>query len=162
MKTLSTHLAIITVLGGLVAAAQTACVSGSTYELAKSNAENAKLLYQNEQRRSQELVATNKRMKQQIDDLESNLRISREQLERKDKEWREARDELLRMKIDKEQQRHKSRDRLTEASPRPEVVEKAGPASDFDSRPKSQAQSEDAKRRVKELLEQLQGLLDQN
>lgn len=162
MKTWSTHLAIVTVLGGLVAATQTACVSSSTYELAKSNAENAKLLYQNEQRRSQELVATNKRMKQQIEDLESNLRISREQLERKDKEWREARDELLKMKIDKEQQRHKSRERLSEASSRPEVIEKAGPATDFDSRSKSQAQSEDAKRRVKELLEQLQGLLEQN
>ena len=134
------------------------CVISSTYELAKSNAENAKLLYQNEQRRSQELAASAKQMKLEMESLEATLRETREKLERTDRDWRETRDELLKVKIEREQQRRKIRvgDFLT----RPEMEK---PTLDVEpqARFKPQAESEDAKRRLKELMQQLQSVLQQ-
>jgi hypothetical protein len=157
MKTGSARLEVLAVLGLLVLGVSTGCVSTNTYELAKSNAENAKLLYQNEQRRSQELVASAKQMKLQVEALEATLRDTREKLERTDRDWRETRDELLRFKIDREQQRRKIRvgDFLT----RPEL-EKAKLGGESEARFKPQAESEDAKRRLKELLQQLQTVLE--
>jgi hypothetical protein len=157
MKTGSARLEVLSVFGLLVLGVSTGCVSSSTYELAKSNAENAKLLYQNEQRRSQELVASAKQMKLQVEALEATLRDTREKLERTDRDWRETRDELLRFKIDREQQRRKIRvgDFLT----RPEL-EKATLGVESEARFKPQAESEDAKRRLKELLQQLHTVLE--
>jgi len=157
MKTWSIRREVFVVLGMMVAGVSMGCVSSSTYELAKSNAENAKLLYQNEQRRSQELVASAKQMKQQIESLEAILREAREKLERTDRDWRETRDELLKLKIEREQQRRKIRvgDFLT----RPEM-EKPPLDVESEARVKPQAESEDAKRRLKELMQQLQTVLE--
>ena len=158
MKTWSVQREVLAVLGMKVAGVSMGCVSSSTYELAKSNAENAKLLYQNEQRRSQELAGTAKQMKLQIEGLEATLRDTREKLERTDRDWRETRDELLRVKIEREQQRRKIRvgDFLT----RPEM-EKPTLDVEPEARIKHQAESEDAKRLLKELMQQLQTVLQQ-
>ncbi|MGH7251520.1 MAG: hypothetical protein ACREIK_06650, partial [Nitrospiraceae bacterium] len=102
MKTWSIRREVFVVFGMMVAGVSMGCVSSNTYELAKSNAENAKLLYQNEQRRSQELAGTAKQMKLQIEGLEATLRDTREKLERTDRDWRETRDELLKLKIEQE------------------------------------------------------------
>jgi hypothetical protein len=130
-----------------------ACVSGDTYELAKKDAENARLLYQNEQRQTLDLVANNKRLKQQIEELDAALRETKEKLARINREWLETRDELLRLKIEREQRRSarhgESQLNLDTAKP------------DSDERAKRQLQSEDPKRRLKEILEELQGLLQQ-
>ena len=157
MKTGSARLEVVAVLGLMALGVSTGCVSSNTYELAKSNAENAKLLYQNEQRRSQELVASAKQMKLQIEALEATLRDTREKLERTDRDWRETRDELLRFKIDREQQRRKIRvgDFLT----RPEI-EKPTLDVESEARVKPQTESEDAKRRLKELMQQLQTVIE--
>lgn len=133
MDRLALRLAVGLLMAGAVAA-QSGCVSSSSYELARSHAENAKLLYQNEQRRAQELAATNKQLKQQIEDLETKLRTTREQLARTEQEWKEARDELLKLKIEREQQQ-----------PR---------------RSREPADSPEAKRRLKDLLRQLEALLE--
>ena len=157
MKTGSARLEVLAVLGLMALGVSTGCVSTNTYELAKSNAENAKLLYQNEQRRSQELVASAKQMKLQIEALEATLRDTREKLERTDRDWRETRDELLRVKIEREQQRRKIRvgDLLT----RPEM-EKATLDVESEARVKPQPESQDAKRRLKELMQQLQTVIE--
>jgi len=84
MKTGGGRIAVMTVLGWMLAGVSTGCVSSSTYELAKSNATTAK------------------QMKLQIEALEATLRDTREKLERTDQDWREARDELLRVKIERE------------------------------------------------------------
>lgn len=155
------RLASMTVLGTTLVAASTGCVSGQTYELAKSRTENAKLLYESEQRRAQELAAANRLMKQQLAELEASLHNLREQLDHKDKDWREARDELLKLKIEKEQQRaSKSRSRMSDAPPgleqdRPLIEPEA------EARLKHQAPAEETKRRVRELVQQLQALLQQ-
>jgi len=139
MKTGGGRIAVMTVLGWMLAGVSTGCVSSSTYELAKSNATTAK------------------QMKLQIEALEATLRDTREKLERTDRDWRETRDELLRVKIEREQQRRKIRvgDFLT----RPEMEK---PTLDVESEAlvKPQPKSEDAKRRLKELMQQLQTVLE--
>jgi len=159
MNTWGERRGMLAALGVLALAASTGCVSNSTYQLAKSNAENAKLLYLNEQRRAQELSATVKQQKLEMESLEATLRETREKLGRTDREWRETRDELLKLKIEQEQ-RHKGRQRLVEAQPTLEA-EKAAVAAEVEARFKQQAESEDAKRRLKELMQQLQSVLQQ-
>ena len=159
MNTRSERRGMLAALGVLALAASTGCVSSSTYQLAKSNAENAKLLYLNEQRRAQELSSTVKQQKLEMESLEATLRDTREKLERTDREWRETRDELLKLKIDQEQRR-KGRQRPGETQAGLEA-EKTAVAAELETRLKQQAESEDAKRRLKELVQQLQSVLQQ-
>ena len=160
METWRAELARVGALGVMITGVSFGCVSLSSYELAKSNAENAKLLYQNEQRRSQELAASNKQVKIRSDELEANLREVRTQLEHTDKEWRETRDELLRYKIDREQQRRKFRQGDT---PLRLETERVAPEAETEARLKAQAQPQtgDPKRRLKELMQQLQTVLQE-
>lgn len=136
-----------------VALGGSACVSGDTYELARKDAENARLLYQNEQRQTQDLVANNKRLKQQIEELEAALRDTREKLARVDREWREVRDELLRLKIEREQRRSARQHGESQLN-----LDTAKPDTDERAR---RLLPDDSKRRLRELLEELQGLLQQ-
>lgn len=162
MKTWRTGLASVGVLGVMISGASFGCVSLSSYELVKSNAENAKLLYHNEQRRSQELVASSKLMKLRVEELEATLREARTQLEHTDKESRETRDELLKYKIEREQARRKFRP--GDILPRLEAERIAGelePEVRFKAQPQPQAQTEDTRRRLKELMQQLQTVLQQ-
>lgn len=141
--------ASLIILGGILAGLQTGCVAASTYEQAQRNAE---IQRQNDQRQIQELTASNRQLKQRIEELEANLRTAHEQVARTEREWREARDELLKMKIEKEQQRGRARDRLSPLE-RPET--------DLDNRLKLRERADEAMRRIKELLRQLQAALDQ-
>ncbi len=148
------------VLGCSLVVASFGCVSSSTYELARSNAENAKLLYQSEQRRANELAASAKKMKQHIEELEASLQESRDKLTRTDRDWRETRDELLRLKIEREQARRKGGERAPEFVVHAET-EKPAPALEPEPpQPKAGPQSDDPKRRLKELLQQLQSALE--
>lgn len=122
------------------------CVSNSTYELAKRDAENARLLYQNEQHRTQELATANKQIKAQVEALQVALEDAQKKFERVDRDWRETRDELLKLKIEREQQQAKSRGRRGEG-------ELAGPGLSADS--------EETRRRIKELVQRLQAVLNQ-
>lgn len=159
MTTWRARLAIVTVLG-MVSWAQTGCVFGSSYELARKDAENAKLLYESELRRAQDLAAANKRMKLQIDDLETGFRTAREKADRLEKEYREVRDDLIKLKIEKEQQRHRIKQQLKETQSQLER-EKAVLDTEADLRLKTQGQPEESRARAKELLQQLQALMEQ-
>jgi hypothetical protein len=139
---------------------QSGCVFGSSYELAKKDAENAKLLYESELRRSQDLAAANKRMKLQIEDLETGFRAAREKADRLEKEFREVRDDLLKLKIEREQQRHKIKQQLKETQSQLER-EKALLDTEAELRLKTQGQPEETRTRAKELLQQLQALMEQ-
>jgi uncharacterized protein YlxW (UPF0749 family) len=121
-------------------------VSNSTYELAKRDAENAKLLYQNEQHRTQELVTANKQIKAQVEALQVALEDAQKKFERVDRDWRETRDELMKLKIEREQQLARSRGRRGEGE-----LAVPGPSAD----------SEETKRRIKELVQRLQAVLNQ-
>jgi len=148
------------VLGCSLIAASSGCVSSSKYDLAKANAENAKLLYQNEAQRSSDLTAGAKQIKRQIEDLEASLRDTRERLARGDREWRETRDELLRLKIEREQTRRKGGERVQEFIVHSDT-ERPMPAIEAESlRSRTESPPDDPKRRLKELLQQLQSVLD--
>jgi|SoiMetStandDraft_2_1073263.scaffolds.fasta_scaffold550683_1 hypothetical protein len=123
------------------------CVSNQTFEQAQQKA-YAQL--QQEQQQLLELNVTNKRLKQRADELEAALQLTREQLGRTEKEWKEVRDELLKLKIEKEQQPGKRRDRVGQ--------EKSGEGQDDQLK---HLRLDEARRRAKELLQQLQGMVDQ-
>ncbi len=142
-----TQLAAFTCIGGIVAGLSSGCVASSTYEQAQKTAERQLL---NEQRLAQDLAAGNRQMKQRIGELESTLRSMQEQLALTDKDWKDTRDELLRMKIDKEQ-RPRERDRISRSDK---------PGTEADDR-LSQGRSDETMRRVKDLLQQIQRLLQQ-
>ena len=132
------------------------CVSSHTHELALKNAETAQSLYQTEQRRVQEMATTNKQLKMQVDELEAKLKLSREQLMRIESEWKEARDELLRIKIEREQsQKDSRRAGSAERSEPPSALESEG-----DGRTKEQRRPGDPKRRLRDLVRELEGLLE--
>jgi len=123
------------------------CVSNQTFEQAQQKA-YAQL--QQEQQQLLELNVTNKRLKQRADELEAALQLTREQLGRTEKEWKEVRDELLKLKIEKEQQPGKRRDRVGQ--------EKSGEGQDDQLK---HLRLDEARRRAKELLQRLQGMVDQ-
>ena len=130
-----------------VTMAWSGCVSNQTFEQAQQKA-YAQL--QQEQQQLLELNVTNKRLKQRADELEAALQLTREQLGRTEKEWKEVRDELLKLKIEKEQQPGKRRDRVGQ--------EKSGEGQDDQLK---HLRLDEARRRAKELLQQLQGMVDQ-
>jgi hypothetical protein len=136
------------------------CVGSDTYQLARKDAENARLLFQNEQRHAQELSEANKRMKLQIEELQANLREMKDNLARTERDWRETRDELLRIKIDREQQRrsgHQREAQLGLDTSRPLVPL----PSETESSRRKASSPEEVKQRLKTVLEQLQGVLQE-
>ena len=92
----------------------------------------------------------NKKLKQRVEELDTALQSTREQLGRTEREWKEVRDELLKLKIEKEQQPGKRRDRMAQ--------EKSGDGPDDQIK---QLRLDEARRRAKELLQQLQGMMEQ-
>jgi TolA-binding protein len=145
-------------------AIMTACVSTDAYELARKDAENARLLHQNEQRHAQELALANKRMKQQIEEMQATLREMRETLARTERDWRETRDELLRIKIDREQQRRGGREREAqvglETLKQPTEASRSAPP-DLEGARRKASPPDEVKQRLKTVLEQLQGVLQE-
>ena len=138
-------LVISSVLTGL----QTGCVAGSTYEHAQ---QKASAQHQQDQRQIVELGVAKRRLKERVEELESSLQSAREQLARTEQERKDIRDELLRLKIDKEQQPGRRHDRLRGDRP---------PSDIEDENARLRDRLEDTKRRVKELFQQLQHMLEQ-
>ncbi len=123
------------------------CVASSTFEQAQ---QKSYAQHQEDQRQLLELTTSNKRLKQRIEELEGSLAASREQLARVEREWKEARDELLKLKIEKEQSSAgKRRDRAGQERP-----------TDTSDELRLRERLEEAKRRLKEVLQQLQGALE--
>lgn len=137
------------VISSVLASLQTGCVAGSTYEQAQ---EKAYVQHQQDQRQILDLSVSNRRLKERVEELESSLQSTREQLMRTEQERKEMRDEMLRLKIEKEQQPGRRQDRLSS---------ERSPSDIQDENARLRDRLEDAKRRVKELFQQLHHMLDQ-
>lgn len=148
MNTPRTRFFAAIVAGGFVAALQIGCVASRTYEAAQQKAYTQ---YEQDQRRILDLTVSNKQLKERLEQLESSLQSAREQLTRTEREWKEARDELLRLKIEKEQQPGRKRGQPGVDRP---------PSDILDENARLRDRLEDAKRRVKELSQQLQQMLE--
>jgi len=131
-------------IGCVLTALQTGCVVGSTHEQAQ---QKAYAQHQEDQRQIVELGVANRRLKGRVEELESSLKSAREQLTRIEQERKDIRDELLRLKIDKEQQPGRRQDRLRSDR---------SPADMGDENARLRDRLEDTKRRVKKLFQQLQ------
>jgi len=140
LAALSMTIAVIAVWSG--------CVSNRTFE---ESQQRSYTQHQQDQQHLLELNIANKKLKQRIEELETALQSTRDQLSRTEREWKEVRDELLKMKIDKEQQQPgRRRDRVAQ--------EKSGEGQDDQIK---QLRLDEARRRAKELLQQLQGMMEQ-
>ena len=128
---------------------EVSCVANRTFE---ESQEKAYAQHQQDQRQIVDLRGSTRKLKERIEELESSLQATREQLARTEHEWKEMRDELLRFKIEKEQQPGRRQDRGSgERSPL-DIQEENTRLRD---------RMEEAKRRVKELSQQLQHMLEQ-
>jgi chromosome segregation ATPase len=125
------------------------CVASSTYEQAQ---QKAYAQHQQDQRQILDLSVGNKRLKEQVEELESSLQSTREQLARTEQEPKETRDELLKLKIEKEQQPGRRYDRFGG---------ERLPSDIQDENARLRDRLEESKRRVKELFQQLQRMLEQ-
>lgn len=114
------------------------CASIGSYHEARKEAEEARQAYEQEARRSQELTVQTTKLREQVDLLEIALRKAREDLERRERENLEARETLAALK---------GRPAQGDQGAKP-----AKPA----------ATAADAKKaRLKDLLRELQTILDQ-
>jgi hypothetical protein len=136
------------------------CVSQNTYDLARMDAENARLRYQQETQRTQALTEQIKQMKLQIEDLETKSRIAGETADRATRDYKQVRDELLAMKISQEQEQHRIKTKLKQNLKQLDQ-ERALLELDQDLGKKYENAAPETKQRVRELLQQIDGLLQQ-
>ncbi len=136
------------------------CVSQNSYELARMDAENATLRYQQEAQRTQVLAEQVKQMKVQIEDLETKRRTASETADRATREYKQVRDELLAMKIRQEQEQHRIKTRLKQNLKQLDQ-ERTLLEAEQDLSTKYEGAAPETKERVKELLQQIDGLLHQ-
>jgi septal ring factor EnvC (AmiA/AmiB activator) len=139
----------------------TGCVRSGSYNALKNELDGVRLQYETEKIRAQDIRSENRKLKQEIAELDGKFRSWREQLARTEQEWKDTRDDLLRVKIDKEQQRVGPRDQVTQSRFRL-IPESTRP--DPEPTLQSDTQSVDVKRRLKELkgvVQQIQNLLEQ-
>lgn len=125
------------------------CMANRTFE---ESQEKAYAQHQQDQGQIIDLRGSTRRLKERIEELESSLQATREQLARTEHEWKEMRDELLRFKIEKEQQPGRRQDRLSGERSPSDIQEENARLRD---------RMEEAKRRGKDLLQQLQHMLEQ-
>jgi chromosome segregation ATPase len=149
MTTRSIESVAVIMISSMLASLQTGCVAGSTYEQAQQKAYEQ---HQQDQTQILNLGVANRRLKERAEELESSLQSAHEQLTRIEQERKQIRDELLRLKIEKEQQPGRRQDRLRGDRP---------PSDVQDENARLRDRMEDTKRRVKELFQQLERMLEQ-
>ena len=88
----------VIMIGGVVLALQTGCVTNSTYEESQQRAYSQ---HQEDQRQILLLNIEIRRLKDHVEELESSLQSEREHATRTELERNEIRDELLKLKIAK-------------------------------------------------------------
>jgi len=135
-------------IGGVVLALQTGCVTNSTYEESQQRAYSQ---HQEDQRQILHLNIEIRRLKDHVEELESSLQSEREHATRTELERNEIRDELLKLKSAQEQQAVRRSDRGGGERPPSDLQEENARLRD---------RLEDAKRRLKELFQQVQRLLE--
>ena len=142
-------MALLTVVG-----TSFGCASSGTFEQTLREADNTKQLHR-EREASTILNSTIRKQQARIDELEARLHAAQEQLARTEREWREARDELVSLKVEREQQSRQGPHRgpgeptrLAEPERIPEL-------------PRSSPSRAQMQRGANEHLRELQRLLDQ-
>ena len=138
----------VIMIGGVVLALQTGCVTNSTYEESQQRAYSQ---HQEDQRQILHLNIEIRRLKDHVEELESSLQSEREHATRTELERNEIRDELLKLKIAQEQQAVRRSDRGGGERPPSDLQEENVRLRD---------RLEDVKRRLKELFQQVQRLLE--
>jgi len=138
----------VIMIGGVVLALQTGCVTNSTYEESQQRAYSQ---HQEDQRQILHLNIEIRRLKDHVEELESSFQSEREHATRTELERNEIRDELLKLKIAQEQQAVRRSDRGGGERPPSDLQEENARLRD---------RLEDAKRRLKELFQQVQRLLE--
>ena len=139
---------VVIIMGGVLLALPTGCVANSTYEESQQRAYSQ---HQEDQRQILHLNIEIRRLKDHVEELESSLQSEREHATRTELERNEIRDELLKLKIAQEQQ----------AVRRPDRGGGARSSSDLhEENVRLRDRLEDVKRRLKELFQQVQRLLE--
>jgi len=139
---------VVIMMGGVLLALPTGCVANSTYEESQQRAYSQ---HQEDQRQILHLNIEIRRLKDHVEELESSLQSEREHATRTELERNEIRDELLKLKIAQEQQAVRRPDRGGGARPPSDLQEENVRLRD---------RLEDVKRRLKELFQQVQRLLE--
>lgn len=138
---------LLTLIVGSFALPSFGCVASSTFEQSQ---QKAYAQHQQDQRQILDLNIDIRRLKGRIEDLESSLKSEREQVTRIEQERKEVRDELLKLKIAQEQ-----------SARRPDRSTGERSASDLqDENGRLRDRLDEAKRRLKELSQQVQHLLE--
>ena len=145
---------------GLFAVTISGCVSSGTYQEMKQAAEDAQRNLQRERQKVQAIEKAEVERKKQMDEWMSKLGSAVERLDGTARTWSELRLELRRLRIDRELER--------QAHPgKPGgigiVLESQGSQPDPQAPlPKPFAFSNDPKLRLKDLLNQLQGVIEES
>ncbi len=145
---------------GLVAVAMFGCVSSGTYQEMKQAAEDAQRNLQRERQKVQAIEKAEVERKKQMEEWLAKLGGSVERLDGMTKSWNDLRVELRRLRIDRELERQAQ-------SGKPGgiglVIESQGSQPDPQaSTPKPFVFSNDPKLRLKDLLNQLQGVIQES
>jgi predicted RNase H-like nuclease (RuvC/YqgF family) len=135
-------------IGGVLLALQIGCVANSTYEESQQRAYSQ---HQQDQRQILDFNIEVRRLKERVEELESSIQSEREHATRIELERNEIRDELLKLKIAQEQQVVRRPDRGGGARSSSDLQEENARLRD---------RLEDAKRRLKDLFQQMQRLLE--
>ncbi|MGH7207586.1 MAG: hypothetical protein ACREI2_15415 [Nitrospiraceae bacterium] len=138
------------------------CVSIDDYRAAKREAERLQTQLQTEQQRSQDLETRMRQLGDKNRDLEGAVRTAREEADRQEREYKEVRDELLKFKIEQEQQRvssNRSRMRGESLKREPDATP---PTADLGPRSNFPSTTEDSKKRLRQALQEFQRLLESN
>lgn len=145
---------------GLFAVAMYGCVSSGTYQEMKQAAEDAQRNLQKERQKVQAIEKAEVERKKQMEEWLSKLGGAVERLDGMAKSWSELRVELRRLRIDRELERQAQ-------SGKPGgigiVIESQGSQPDPQApTPKPFVFSNDPKLRLKDLLNQLQGVIQES
>ncbi|ALA60517.1 hypothetical protein [Nitrospira moscoviensis] len=138
------------------------CVGIDDYRTVTREAEGLRSLLQAEQRRVQDMEVKLRELTGKAQDLERAANAAREEAARREREYREIRDELLALKIPLEQRRvHTQRSRAREGSgPLESELRSSMTGVGLPVSPPTSAES--SKQRLKDALQEFQRLLDVN
>jgi hypothetical protein len=138
------------------------CVGIDDYRAVTREAEGLRSLLQAEQRRVQDMEVKLRELTGKAQDLERAANAAREEAARREREYKEIRDELLALKIPLEQRRvHTQRSRAREGSgPLESELRSSMTGVGLPVSPPTPAES--SKQRLKDALQEFQRLLDVN
>ena len=145
---------------GLFAVAMSGCVSSSTYNEMKQAAEDAQRNLQRERQKVQAIEKAEIERKKQMEEWLARLSGTVERLDGMTRSWNDLRVELRRLRIDRELERQAQQGKPGGIGL---VIESQGSQPDPQApTPKPFVFSNDPKLRLKDLLNQIQGVLQES